>query len=268
MSEQLITLTTDFGEGSPYVAQMKAAALSVNPRVSWIDITHSVEPQNVRHGALVLADVAFRFPADTIHLCVVDPGVGTARRIVYAKIGEQNFIAPNNGLLSLLARDQPVSQLIAIESSEYWQQPVSATFHGRDIIAPVAAHLTLGVAPRQLGTRLPRLKQLDWPAIDRRRDSIVGSILMVDHFGNLITDITRTMLPGRGAGEFQVALGDHVCHSLVETYGQAEPGVTVALFGSNDRLEIAITNGNAARTLGHGVGDRVIVRWACPNVAR
>lgn len=262
MNNRLIALTTDFGEGSPYVAQMKAAALSVNSQLSLLDVTHSIGPQDVRHGALVLAEAAPCFPAGTIHVCVVDPGVGTHRKIMYAKIGDQHFIAPDNGVLSLVARRQPPDTMVAISRPDFWRRPVSATFHGRDIMAPVAAHVALGVEPRRLGPRLAGLVQLDWPEVDRQPCALVGSVVLVDHFGNLITNITREMLPAELAAEkLNVKCGAHEQCAVVETYGQARRGMAVALFGSSDRLEVAVTNGSAARTLGCDVGDSVQVTW-------
>ena len=262
MKTQLITLTTDFGEGSPYVAQMKAVILTIHPQATLIDITHSISPQDIRYGALVLDDVAPRFPAATMHVCVVDPGVGTGRKIVYAGIGDQQFIAPDNGLLSLVARRFPTSDVIAVESRRYWREPVSSTFHGRDILAPVAAHVSRGVAPGQLGPRHSDLVQLSWPAVWSSARSLTGAVLAVDHFGNLVTNITRAMIsPELPCQDVRVACGGHACDALVQTYGDATPGQLVALFGSADRLEIAVTNGSAAQRLGVEANTPVRVSW-------
>lgn len=263
MPVRFITLTTDFGEGSPYVAQMKAAAFSVNPDVILVDMTHSINPQDIRHGAVVLADVTDQFPPGTIHVAVVDPGVGTQRGIVYARMGTQQFVAPDNGLLSLVAHHQPVSELVAVRSSKYWRHPVSATFHGRDIMAPVAAHLSLGVQPRELGTAQNRLEPLDWPPIEREPFALTGAVVLIDHFGNLITNITRAMLPPRTPlDQVRVQYGQRASVGMVQTYAQAPPATAVALFGSTDRLEMAVPNGNAAHTLALDVGHCVRVTWA------
>ncbi len=262
MPHPIITFTTDFGEGSPYVAQMKAVALSMNPELTLIDITHAIRPQDIRHGAIVLADTARRFPPGTVHVCVVDPGVGTERKIVYARFGVQQFIAPDNGLLSLVERQQPADELICLDAPEYWRPEVSATFHGRDIMASVAAHVTLGVESRQLGARHAGLTQIAWPEVDCQERSLRGSVVLVDGFGNLITNIMRDTLPRDvPRADMRVACGTHVCRDLVATYGDASPGDTIALFGSSDRLEIAVTNGNAAQTLGCATGDTVEVTW-------
>ena len=147
MSRPRITLTTDFGLGSPYVAQMKGVILSLCGEADLIDITHGIGPQNVREGAVVLADTTPRFPPGTIHVAVVDPGVGTARKLVYAEIGPQRYLAPDNGLLSLLAASQPPSRIVSLENSQFWLPEVSPTFHGRDILSPVAARLAGGASP-------------------------------------------------------------------------------------------------------------------------
>jgi S-adenosylmethionine hydrolase len=193
----IITLTTDFGTGSPYAAAMKGVVLSIHPAATLVDITHAIRPQDIRHGALVLEDVAERFPPQTIHVAVVDPGVGTDRAIVWARIGQQQYLAPDNGLLSRLARRTPPAKIIRLENQEYWLRPVSATFHGRDIMAPAAARLSLGLEPERLGPAQKRLVELAWPEVRIAPDRIDGNVLLADSFGNLITDITAKMLSGR-----------------------------------------------------------------------
>ena len=150
----IITLTTDFGSGSHYVAAMKGVILSICPAATIVDIAHDVPPQDIRRAALLLDDVADWFPPETIHVAVVDPGVGTDRAIVYARIGQQQFIAPDNGLLSRLAARTPPPKLIRLSEPAYWLEHVSTTFHGRDIMAPVAARLALGLDPDRLGPPL------------------------------------------------------------------------------------------------------------------
>lgn len=263
MPSPLITLTTDFGEGSPYVAQLKAAALKINPEVRLLDITHSIAPQDVQQGALILADVTRHFPPGTIHVCVVDPGVGTERQIVYAELGEQRFVAPDNGLLSLVAEDGRLGELRSIQAGSLAQRQVSVTFHGRDIMVPAAAHLSLGVTPDQLGPPVDKLTTLAWPEVECQAETLMGAVLWVDSFGNLITNITRDMLPaGLPTAAFHAQCGGHDKLPLVLTYGQVQPGTLVALFGSSDRLEIAETNGNAAARLAGGVGSRVRLSWS------
>ena len=150
MPRPLVTLTTDFGQGSPYVAQMKGVLLRLCPDAEIVDITHGISPQKVRQAAIVLADVTPWFPASTLHVAVIDPGVGTTRRLVYAEIGTQRYLAPDNGSLSRLSQGAAVQRVIALENRRYYLPEVSSTFHGRDILAPVAAHLLLGADPADL----------------------------------------------------------------------------------------------------------------------
>src|SRR5438477_6068578 len=189
MLRPIITLTTDFGAESPYVAQMKGVILSICRDVELVDISHAIGAQNVREGAVVLADVTPRFPAGTIHLAVVDPGVGTARRIVYADFSQQQYVAPDNGLLSVVGGSGPPGRFFAIENPKYWLAEPSQTFHGRDIMAPVAAHLARGIAPEKLGPPLDELVMLDWPQPRKSGRRLIGEVLYVDSFGNLITNL-------------------------------------------------------------------------------
>ena len=185
----IITLTTDFGAGSPYVAAMKGVILTINPAVTLVDLTHAVPAQDIRHAAVVLEEVADRFPAGTIHVVVVDPGVGTDREIVYVRVGRQQFVAPDNGLLSRVIARMPPSKIIRLAEPRFWLADVSTTFHGRDIMAPVAARLSLGLEPEQLGPSLERLIVVEWPRARLLDRKIAGHVIEIDSFGNLITNI-------------------------------------------------------------------------------
>jgi len=256
----IITLTTDFGLGSPYVAQMKGVILSIFREVDLIDITHAIGPQNVREGAIVLADVTPRFPAGTIHVAVVDPGVGTARRIVYVEAGEQRYLVPDNGLLSFLVQHQQPRRMIALEDPQFWLLQPSSTFHGRDIFAPVAAHLARGLDPAQLGSVTDAIMMLDWPRPQVTSSRIAGQVLYVDSFGNLVTNIPSTAISSLGAADaLVVECGGRTIHGIVATYGAALPGELAALIDSQNRLEMAVVNGHAARTLHAAPGEPVLV---------
>ncbi len=258
----IITLTTDFGAGSQYVAQMKGVIWSNNPAVQIADISHSIPPQDVAAGAHTLAAAAPWFPEGTIHIAVIDPGVGSQRGLVYAEIGPGRFIAPDNGLLSSLARRRRPHKIVAIENPEHWLPMVSRTFHGRDIMAPVAARLSLGLDPNELGLPLDELKLL--PAVEARRvgQQIEGEVVEVDSFGNLITNITSVMLDGAPTGEvLAVECDGHQTTGLQQTYSDQPEMTLVALVGSSDRLEIAIVNDSAAAMLGVSVGTPVLVSW-------
>lgn len=262
MSRPIITLTTDFGPGSPYVAQMKGVILTLNPEAVLVDITHAIAPQDIRQGGLVWEQVAPRFPGGTIHIAVVDPGVGTARRLVCAELAGRCYLAPDNGLLSRLTRSQPASRIVALTNREYWLPQVSHTFHGRDILAPVAAHLSLGIPPRRLGEPVEHLTTLDWPeaVVETRR--IAGVVLYVDSFGNVISNIPAACLPpGVPRDQLLVRCGGREARGVHMTYGELPAGALIALLDSQDRLELAIGSGHAAAALRVQFGDPVAVTW-------
>ena len=258
----IITLTTDFGSGSPYVAAMKGVMLSINPAATLVDITHDVHPQDIRHGAVVLDDVCDRFPADTVHVVVVDPGVGTDRAIVYARIGEHHYVAPDNGLLCRQAKRVSPELIICLSDDAYWLKPVSSTFHGRDIMAPVAAHLSLGLEPQKLGSPMKQLVGLAWPEVVIKPRRIEGEVLEVDSFGNLITNITAEMLLGRPTDErVCVVCNIYETWGIFGSYAEQHPGMFVALVGSSGQMELAVVGDNAARRLGIRAGAPVTVAW-------
>ena len=258
----ILTLTTDFGAGSRYVAAMKGVILSINPEVRLVDLSHSVPHQDVRTGAIVLAETARWFPPDTIHVAVVDPGVGSRRRIVYARIGAQHFIAPDNGLLSCLTMLERPSKIVCINNPRLWLQDVSHTFHGRDIMAPVAARLSRGLSPDELGPPLSRIIELSWPEVQRVPNRIEGEVVEVDSFGNLITNITREMLHGVPTSEVVVVkCDDHETHGIYSTYSDQPSMTFMAHVGSTGRLELAIVDENASAMLGVKVGAPVCVTW-------
>ncbi len=258
----LITLTTDFGLGSPYVAAMKGVILSINPEVQIVDLTHGIAPQDIRQAAIALADVTPLFPPATIHVVVVDPGVGTARKIVYAEIGPQRYVCPDNGLLSRLAARQNPSKLRQITADQWFRQPVAPTFHGRDVMAPVAARLSLGLDADELGPPLTELVQLDWPGATKVANRIDGEVTAIDSFGNLVTNITRDMLAGVPTDEsVTIACDEHETQGIFTAYADQPPMTLIALVGSTNLLELAIVDDSAAIMLGVKVGAPVEVKW-------
>ena len=261
MSRPIISFTTDFGVDSPYVAQMKAAVLRVSPDATFVDITHSIPPQNVRQAALVLAQVVPRFPKDAIHVAVVDPGVGTSRRILLARILNQSLIAPDNGLLSGVTRIAPAKPVIAITNDQFWNQPVSTTFHGRDIMAPVAAHLSQGLSWDKIGSPVDDWVKLNWNDLQINSDSIQGSVVLIDSFGNLLTDIPLEKIPSGVRNHCRISCGVFQTNGIIATYGVGQPGELVALTSSSDYLEVAVVNGNAALHVGAKIGDAVQIHW-------
>ncbi|MCC7083695.1 MAG: SAM-dependent chlorinase/fluorinase [Pirellulales bacterium] len=258
----LVTLATDFGIGSPYVAAMKGVILSINPAVRLVDVSHNIAPQDIRHGAIVLAEATPWYPAETIHVGVVDPGVGTSRRLVYARIGDQQYLAPDNGLLSLLAKRNRPSRIVELANSEYWLPAVSNTFHGRDILAPIAAQLSLGLESERLGPQVNELQMLDWPQPRSVGNRIEGVVEWIDPFGNLITNVSADLLSAANrSAACKVTCGDAVVTGISTTYENRPRGATIALVGSGGKLEIAVVEGNATQKLNIIVGLPVVVEW-------
>lgn len=258
----IITLLTDFGPGSPYVGAMKAAILRIFPAAILVDLTHAIPPQDIRQAAWVLHEVAPLFSDGTIHVAVVDPGVGTERGIIHAQLDRQHYLAPDNGLLSLCARQAQSRRIIRLTETEYWSPNVSATFHGRDIMAPVAARLGLGLDPTCLGREQQDLVQLAWPEVKCVPGKIEGTVSMIDSFGNLVTDITSQQLEGVPTDErVRIACDEHETCGIFRTYGEQPAMTLIALVGSSGKLELAIVNEHAARMLGISTGAPVTITW-------
>lgn len=269
----IITLTTDFGLADAYVAAMKGVILGINPDARLVDICHTVSPQNVTQAAYILSTVADFFPQHTIHLVVVDPGVGSDRKAIILRTPAAYFIAPDNGVLSYVIDNhsignavggrQPLdtgqAEAIEITNRQYWLPSVSSTFHGRDIFAPVAAHLSLGIPLAEFGEPLDTLAVLPLPKPRREPDgTLAGCILHTDSFGNLITNIRRRDLPTETTGII-VEVRSKTINGLINTYADGE-GLS-ALEGSSGHLEIALKDGNAGAYLNANVGDEVIIRY-------
>jgi hypothetical protein len=258
----IITLLTDFGAGSHYVAVMKGVILGINPAATIVDLTHAIPAQDIRRGAWTWAETVPWFPPGTIHVAVVDPGVGTARQIAYAEFAGQRLIAPDNGLFSRLALGGRSSRMIAVEEPAFWLPHESRTFHGRDIMAPVAAHLSLGVDPGRLGRPLAELVTLAWAEVQVLPGKIQGSVSSVDSFGNLITDITADMLRDAPQDEqTRVICDEHETLGIFRTYEDQPPMTLLALIGSSGFLELAIVGDSAAAMLGIARGAPVTVAW-------
>jgi S-adenosylmethionine hydrolase len=267
---RIVTLTTDFGTSDAFVGVMKGVILGIAPAVRIVDLTHEVPPQDVRAGAYLLRGAVPYFPPGTIHLAVVDPGVGSARRALVVATRTALFVAPDNGLVSLVAPHAAVHGIWDVSRSRARLRTVSRTFHGRDVFAPIAAALACGAAPAALGTRVRRMERLAPPRLRRERTRTLGEIIWVDRFGNLVTnvgaaDTPRARRDGAAARRtfrahaLSVTIGTHVL-PLLDSYADVPPGHAVALVNSNDLVEIAVNQGSAAASLGLGRGARVIVR--------
>jgi S-adenosylmethionine hydrolase len=268
----IITLTTDFGLTDAYVAAMKGVILGINPEATVVDICHTIDPQDIAQAAFVLGTAYQAFPRGTVHLVVVDPGVGSQRRAVILRTPSADFVAPDNGVLSYIIKQLspeltednqlrelgPEIEAYAITEPRYWRTPVSPTFHGRDIFAPVAAHLSLGRSPADFGERLTSLVILSLTRPHQEPDgSVVGHILHIDNFGSLITDITTQYLPSKSE-PLSIKVGGQTIHGLSRTYTEGEG--LLALVGSSDRLEISVKGGSAHDLLKAEVGDEVRLR--------
>jgi hypothetical protein len=227
---------------------MKGVILSTAPESRIVDLSHGIAPQNILEGALFLAAVIPTFPAGTIHVAVVDPGVGTTRRPVIARCAGQFVVFPDNGLLTLLERTHPFEASVVIENSALMAASPSATFHGRDIFAPAAAHLSLGTPLTDFGAEAGSLVKIPVPEASLDQEGqLHGEIIHVDRFGNCITNISRDMVPGDS--NFRVQVAAATLPGILRTYGDVPPGTLLALFGSSGHLEIAVSMDSAARTL-------------------
>jgi len=270
----VITLTTDFGTDDAYVASMKGVILTISPEAAIVDICHSIEPRNILQASFILSTTHRYFPEGTVHVAVVDPGVGSERKAIILKTPSSFFVAPDNGILSyILDEFCPTSpgvspstsinmerrklgvelEAIAITNSEFWQHPVSTTFHGRDIFAPVAGHLSLGTPLHRFGDSVEQLNVFPLPQPFRDNSgNLDGCILHIDHFGNLITSIRDNDLPGE---EFLI----EVCNQRIQNISRfyAEKEGLAAIIGSSGYLEISLKDGNAASALGAKISDLI-----------
>jgi S-adenosylmethionine hydrolase len=260
-SRPVITLLTDFGTKDAYVGSVKGVILGLNPEAVLVDLTHDLPPQDLVAGALVLAAAAPYFPPGTIHLAVVDPGVGSSRRALAARGGGQFWVGPDNGLFHLVFQASPQLTIVSLENPAYFLPRVSATFHGRDIFAPVAAHLSLGVELPRFGPPVADPASLNIPEPQFLPEAVWGEVIYVDRFGNLVSNLAAADLKDwLGGRNFSLRVGPLNLEGLARTYAEAAPGEFLALEGSHGYLEIACALDNAARRLGAQVGLAVEIR--------
>jgi S-adenosylmethionine hydrolase len=266
MPRPVLTLITDFGYADGYLGAMKGVVLGICPDAELVDIAHGIPPGEVRPAAYALATAAPHFPPGTVHLIVVDPGVGSQRRPIAVQTERALYVAPDNGVLSLALRQDPPRLAVHLNRSAYHLTPVSATFHGRDVFAPVAAHLAAGIALDAVGEPLAPSDLTFLPAAQPARSpdgSWLAEIVHIDHFGNLITNLpwadSKIHPPG-----LAIRLGGALV-PMVRTYADVEPGEMVAYVGSSGHIEIAVREGDAARRLGANVGTPVEVSALPPT---
>ena len=257
----IITLTTDFGLNDHFVGTMKGVILSIEPEAEIIDICHSVQAFDVLDGALSISQAYSYFPSGTVHMVVVDPGLGTARRPIVVTSERHHFVAPDNGVLSLIYQREDRLSVRHVTGEHYFLQPVSQTFHGRDIFSPVAAYLAKGVDPMKFGDEVTDFVRFSAPKPKPANEhTLRGVVLKVDRFGNLITNITpqdAPMLFGANPSGFKIVLGSREITEIKESYAQGTPGEVFVILGSMGFLEIAANRGAAAQLLGVGKGTEV-----------
>jgi S-adenosylmethionine hydrolase len=245
-SSPVVTLLTDFGLQDHFVAAMKGVMLSVNPDLRFVDISNLIPPQDVFTGAFTLRQACFCFPPGTIHLAVVDPGVGTARKAIAVSSKGHFFVAPDNGLLTYVIESREDCAVYEITAEHYFLKPVSSTFHGRDIFAPITAWISRGIPLHQLGPVVQDPVRLKIPSITKVRDTLIqGAILSVDRFGNLITNLKPEDVPGF----VKILAGQREITGIYEAYGQGKTGEIFVVPGSTGFLEIAVKDGSAASLL-------------------
>jgi len=251
---RIVTLTTDFGSGSAYVAQLKAVLLQARASPTIVDIAHDLPAHDIRGAAWLVGQACLAFPPGTLHIVVVDPGVGTSRPLAWARIGDHEFLCPDNGVLSWALRRAPLAAAHRLEVPG----GAAATFHGRDVLAPAAVRLLAGEPPESLGPPLGDLVRLLWPEPRETATGLTGEILHVDAFGNLVTNLPADLWP-RVAAAGRLRVGEHEITTLVRTYGDAAPGTAVALVGSQGFIEVAVVECRADVRLAAAVRTPVSV---------
>ncbi len=260
MHRPIITLLTDFGLGDGYVASMKGVILSICPEATLIDITHDVPPQRIETAAFLLRTVHGSFPRGTIHVVVVDPGVGTQRKGVAIRTPDAVLVGPDNGVFSHLLQTAAAFEAVSLENAQYHRPAVSPTFHGRDVFAPTAGHLANGVPLESFGPPFePVVAEWMSPRLEAGR--LIGQVIHIDRFGNVITNITTQDLRRffLTLDRLNVHAAGHDFGTLCRTYGDRPAGALLALMGSSDHLELSVNMGSCAQELGLGIGDSVQV---------
>jgi len=258
MRNPIITLLTDFGLKDPYVASMKGVILSINPECTLVDITHQVSPYDIKEGAFILAQAYSTFPKGTIHLSVVDPSVGSPRKPILFVTKNYFFIGPDNGLFTFALKREKLKKVIALGKMEFFLPEVSPTFHGRDLFAPVAAHLSFGIAPESFGRVIKSWNEISFPEPVLRQEKLIGEVVHIDTFGNLVCNIDyKNLLKFSKSRPFVIKIGKRTMRGLKKGYWEGRKDEPMALIGSGGFLEISVREGNAQRLLKAKKGDPI-----------
>jgi len=254
MRKPIVTLTTDFGLADHYVGAMKGVILGICPRAAIVDISHDVKPFQISEGAYLIAQASPCFPAKTVHVVVVDPGVGTARRPILVEAGGQFFVAPDNGVLAMICDAQPHKARV-IANQRYFRRPVSRTFHGRDIFAPAAAHLAAGVPPARLGKRIEDYLRPGFLKPQRSgKRTWAGQILHIDRFGNIVTNFRASDFPDLETRSISLAIGPRQVSVVTRSYAETGAGELFLIVGSSGYVEVSVNQASAARVIGCETG--------------
>ncbi len=257
----IVTLLTDFGVSGYFAGAMKGVILGICPEARPIDISHEIRPYAITEAAFTLAQAWQCFPSGTVHLVVVDPGVGSARRPILVEAAGHYFVAPDNGVLTMLFDSEPIHQVREITATNYFRQPVSQTFHGRDIFAPVAAHLANGAQPAELGEQIRDYVRLSFAKpIRSAPDKWTGCVLAVDRFGNVITNFDAGTWRRLAAEKFEMKLGTQSVSRLASSYAEADAGELFVIAGSAGFLEVSLNQASAAAVIGIEAGGAVELR--------
>jgi len=263
-TNNIIVMLTDFGLKDGFVGTMKGVIYGINPRAKIVDLSHDISPQNIREADFVLRSSAKYFPGGSVFLVVVDPGVGSSRKAIILKTGNGLYIAPDNGVLSGIYREEKEVEIIEVTGKKYFLPALSNTFHGRDIFAPVAAHLSKGLPPEFAGEKIQEITifEEDIPSIDENH-KICGTVIYVDKFGNLITNISESFLDKNinPEGKIIFKLKDKLIKGLSNCYSEKPPGEPLAVMGSSGYLEIAVNCGRGEEFFGCGPGEKVFLEF-------
>ncbi|MCM8765323.1 MAG: SAM-dependent chlorinase/fluorinase [Candidatus Omnitrophica bacterium] len=264
----VIVLLTDFGQSDEYVGVVKGVISGINPRAKIIDLCHDIPPQDITWANYLLGSAYKFFPKGTIFLCVVDPGVGTKRKIVILETKEYIFISPDNGLLTKVLEKEKSKKIVEVKDKRFFLKEISSTFHGRDIMAPVAGYISKGIDLERFGSEMRKIKTLKLNKPIMKKDCLIGEVIHIDHFGNLVTNIEKgsgvfwQKITQRGQSHFYIEIKKRKIYKINKSYAESKKGELLAIWGSRNLLEISLSCGNAEKELGVKKGEKIWVNFS------